>query len=191
MKLAKILIIFTFLLVFVLQVSAQNYFYPNEQKGFELFKNGKWKTLKPFVSTKSDVEKIFGKNCEELCDYDENWSFQVMYIGQCSSYSASEKKFVPRVEEDLLGKYQNIIFYPKKRFTRKSFNFGKKWSRLKVEESHQIPSKTIQYNDSSGMVYRFWDENSEDGKFKVGDLNLIIYGIPDTDFEKHRKEYDC
>jgi hypothetical protein len=40
MKSAKIFIIFTLLLAFALQVLGQNYFSPNEQKGFELLKNG-------------------------------------------------------------------------------------------------------------------------------------------------------
>ena len=92
MNRAKIFIAFTFLLSFAVCVSAQDYKYSNELKGFELFRNGKWKSLKPLISTKEDVEKIFGKSCLDGCDYDENWRVEIMYVGQCWSYSETRKK---------------------------------------------------------------------------------------------------
>jgi len=76
MKLEKIFIVFTFLLAFAVFVSAQGSPYPNELKGYEFFGKGKLKNIKLGVSSKKDVKKIFGKDC----DYDENFKVKFEYL---------------------------------------------------------------------------------------------------------------
>jgi hypothetical protein len=191
MKLAKIFITFAFLLAFALKALAQGYTYPNELKGFELFRNGRWKSLKPLVSTKEDVEKIFGKGCHEGCDYDENWRVEIMYISQCWSYTGTEK-LTPTVAEEMIGKYSNLNFYPKKRIERQPLKFGKQFeSRGGGGASHASPSIYNIYSDSLGLNYQISAENTEDGKYHEGDLVSIIYGWSDSDYEKYKNKIKC
>ena len=191
MSIAKSIMAAAFFFLAVIAASAQEYTYPNELKGYGLFKHGNWKSLKPFVSTKEDVVKIFGQSCEKGCDYDQNWRMQVVYIGQCSSYSESEKKFVSRVSEDLLGKYSNIIFYPKKRIRRNSLKFSKKFSSSEQLTTHAIPSHTKHYWDSEGLIYTFSAGNTYNGEFRKNDLMNIMYSWTDSEYEKYKSKADC
>ena len=188
---AKIFIAFTFLLTFAVCVSAQDYKYPNELKGFELFRNGKWKSLKPLISTKEDVEKIFGMDCFNGCDYDENWRVEIMYISQCWTYAGTEK-LTPTVAEEMIGKYSNLNFYPKKRIKRWQLKFGKQFeSRGGGGASDASPSIYDIYSDSLGLNYEISAENTEDGKYHKGDLISVIYGWSDSDYEKYKNKIKC
>lgn len=190
MNISRIAYVSILVFVSMLVISAQEYTYSNEIKGFEIFKRGKWKSLKPFVSTKEDVIKIFGQDCSKLCDYDENWRFQVIYVGQCSSYSESKKAWVPRVDDEMLGKYSNIIFYPKKQIKHNKLRFGKDFSKFQQEVSHSLPRKTIIYTNNKGLIYKVAGENVK-GKYQKGDLVLIIYSWIDSEYEKYKPKINC
>lgn len=189
MKVSHLALTSILVLVSTLFVSAQEYTYPNELKGFELFKKGDWKSLKPLISTKEDVIKIFGQDCSESCDYDENWQFQVIYIEQCSSYSESKKKWIPRVAEEMLGKYEEIRFSPKKRIKKSNLKFGKKFRGSQVKTSSSI--LMINYTDAYGLVYTFSRENTFDRQYRKGDLLSISYSWLSSDYEKYKSKIDC
>ncbi len=80
MKSSRIFIIFTFLLAFVVYASPQDVKFPNELKGFEFFGKGRLKDLKLGSSTRKDIEAIFGKSCEEYCDYDDDFKVKIEYL---------------------------------------------------------------------------------------------------------------
>lgn len=91
MKLTKIFIVFTFLLAFAICVSAQKNQYPNELKGYEFFGKGKLIKIKLGVSTKKDVKKIFGKDCEKYCDYDKNFKIKFEYLAALDDCMTRQK----------------------------------------------------------------------------------------------------
>ena len=114
MKSTRFFIIFTFLLAFALQVSAQNdsisipkgidfndllkigpkkvknlelgFSTPNELEGYEFFSNGKLIKLKIGISTEENVKTILGTACKEFCNYDSNWKIQFEYFDEKTSY---------------------------------------------------------------------------------------------------------
>jgi len=55
--------------------------YPNELKAFRFFNQGKLKGLQLTVSTRENVKKNFGSDCETSCDYDDNWKIDFSYFG--------------------------------------------------------------------------------------------------------------
>lgn len=182
------------LLVFLLTVTAvsgQQYSYRNEVRGFELFQNGSWKTLVPYVSTKEDVEKVFGQSCEKACDYDGNWRLVVMYVGPVWGYSQKYQKGVQCVEEKMFGKYSSLIFYPKRRITRDKFRFGKQFDKGMGGDSHGVPSVSHYYADSLGLIYQFSAENTYDKRYRKGDLVSIQYTSSVEDYEKHGRPLEC
>ncbi|HMS41797.1 MAG TPA: hypothetical protein PKE69_16315, partial [Pyrinomonadaceae bacterium] len=66
--------------------------YPNELEGYKFFDKGKLKGLKLTVSTKEDVIKIFGSDCESGCDYDEIWKIDFSYFGLISKETTINDK---------------------------------------------------------------------------------------------------
>jgi hypothetical protein len=195
MKSAKIFIAFTFLLAFALSLSAQNYSYPNELKGFELFKDGKWKSLVPFVSTKEDVKKVFGSDCKKGCNYDKDWKVTVEYVSQ---YWQSPT-FAPCISEELLGKVERIYFFPKKSVSMKDVIFPDTFQNRTFEVDHKISPKTA-YFDSDGLVYmllannfdEYWQKQGQtSSKYKSNDLLFIYYRISENEAGKIKDKIKC
>ncbi|MBS1794455.1 MAG: hypothetical protein JSS81_11405 [Acidobacteria bacterium] len=58
--------------------------YPNELAGYEFFDRGKLKGLKLTVSTREDVRRALGDDCEKSCDLDANWEIGFDYFGETS-----------------------------------------------------------------------------------------------------------
>jgi hypothetical protein len=83
MKVLKLIIILTLFLVSI--AFAQKNPYPNEMKGFEFFGKGKLKLIRLGISTKNDLDKIFGKTNDSFYEYDQNWimSFSLIEADTC------------------------------------------------------------------------------------------------------------
>jgi hypothetical protein len=118
MKLVKIFIFFTFLLAFAVCVSAQSISYPNELKGYEFFRSGKLKGIKLGYSTKEDIRRIFGENCENGCEYNKNWTINIDYFEGISRETTKDnikQKFVPANE--FLSNINSIKLLPKNKIS--------------------------------------------------------------------------
>lgn len=194
MNQAKIFTAFTFLLVFAVCVSAQNYSYSNELKEFELFANGKWKTLIPYVSTKEDVIKIFGSDCKAKCDYDKDWKVRIDYVSQ--SWWMKNDKQIKCKSEDLLGKVETVYFFPRKQIFMKEDLFSSNFKTLTLFIDH-APLKTVFY-DTEGLIYALYANEfdyifaSEGQKFdKSNNLYYIAYRASKTEAEKLSDKLKC
>jgi hypothetical protein len=183
MKPLQIFFILAFLFAFASNISAQRISYPNELKGFELFKSGKWKTLVPFVSTKEDVEKILGQDCRKGCDYSENWRIEIQFVEQ--SLRALGKEQIPCVFDKYLGKYESISFYPKKRTGKKHLRFGKVFTYGWGETYDSEEPDVGHYSDKYGLTYRVYHDVKASRSLRKGDLIAISYGISDSNFPKY------
>lgn len=186
----KIFLILAISLMSFSTLLGQQYSYPNEVRGFELFKNGKWKTLIPFVSTKKDVKKIFGQDCQGGCDYDENWRVKTQFIKQVSI--ALEKGTIPCVSEEFIGKYQRISFYPKKRVKKNQLHFGKGFVGCygAITFDSSVPDSEY-YNDEYGLVFEFYVEAKKSENIRKGDLVAIHYGASFNDSDKYEGKVGC
>jgi hypothetical protein len=183
MKSLKFFLVLVFSFAFASNVLAQRISYPNELKGFELFKSGKWKTLVPFVSTKEDVEKIFGQECLKGCDYNDNWRVGIRFVEQ--SWREAGKEKIPCVYEKYLGKYESISFYPKKRIRKKQLRFGKAFEIMSAEEYHSNPQIRVYYSDKYGLSYEVYGHGTNDGSYNKGDLISIQYGVSESNYPKY------
>ncbi len=223
MKAVKIFIAFTFLLAFALQVSAQNdstpsdldfndllrlgpkkiknlslgFSTPNELKGYQFFSNGKLNKLKIGVSTKENVEAIFGTICKEFCNYDSNWKIQFEYFDEktlITSYyfdgngnKTDIKKFAPLPEYH--GKIRSVKLISQKTISLSKVTFSDKFYKFSsVAFGHDFDGQATHvaydsYTDSYGLKYTVFDKISfstlqnKDNR-QSGDLISIEYTIP-------------
>jgi hypothetical protein len=192
----KILIVFTFLLslVFVETSQAQNNPYPNELKGYEFARNGKLKGLTPGVSTKADVKKIFGKNCENQCDYDTDWTVNFSYYeNNWIKDNTNEKgeKSVYYLDFKYLGNLRKIEIRPKRQVSFGKVSFPKTFQKLSrsliTDDTRTGKNRMITYElfqDSLGLTYELFGTTDYDNikaksekLYKKGDLFSIQYSI--------------
>ena len=192
----KILIVFTFLLslVFVETSQAQNNPYPNELKGYEFAGKGKLKGLTPGVSIKADVKKIFGKNCENQCDYDTDWTVNFSYYeNNWIKDNTNEKgeKSVYYLDSKYLGNLRKIEIRPKRQVSFGNVSFPKAFQKLSrsliTDDTRTGKSRMITYElfqDSLGLTYELFGTTDYDNikaksekLYKKGDLFSIQYSI--------------
>ena len=181
MKSAKLFIVFTFLLAFAFCASAQNNQYPNEIEGNEFFKNGKLNDLKLLDSDRDDVKAIFGKNCDNGCDYNEDWKIGFSYVNagwyKKFAENGDEKLYKPKPE--FLGKLAAITFLPK----RQILLLG---STVIPKEIKCNNGFTSRYNcrvctDDKRVSYIISNETTTDGKVIKGQIISIDYVSSEKD----------
>lgn len=198
MKAAKFFIVLTVFAVFAFapHVRAQSNAYPNELKGYEFFGKGKLKELKPGVSTKEDVKRIFGENCEASCDYDADWVVHFKFFENNwikEDTDAKGKKTVYNLDPKYIGLLRRIEMRPKKRISFANFSFPNPFQRFLRSEINKEPdskkSKMVTYElfqDSDGLVYELfsgvdYDQIKAKGErfYNKKDLYSVIYNIPE------------
>lgn len=229
MKSIKIFIAFTFLLAFTVCVSAQTvrtpkkldnldlinmnnqaknlepgFVTPNELEGFEFFMKGKLNKLRLGVSTKADVRKIFGTDCENPCDYDSNWMVKFDYfekdfmliseIGNKNQSNLIEKHYIPKKES--IGKVLSITLQPKNRVSFSNIAFSGEFNKSSyLETGYPSPQNDVlgvsldHYIDSYGLQYFVFDKIvnetlkdtfnlKNEANYQKADLVMIKYMIP-------------
>lgn len=184
MKLAKIFVFFTFLFAFAVCVSAQNAQFPNELKGYHFFNKAKLKELKLGVSTKQDVIEIFGENCQDVCDYNQNWVVNFTYFDNVTKGGWRKEKTYISISK-YLGKLYSIRLQPKLNISFKKTVFP---LRFKYStggwRDNGVTIYYLAYSDKYGLEYRIFDETAftkykSRSKWKRGDLLSIEYQIPE------------
>lgn len=174
MKSAKIFIIFIFLLAFALGlyttfatgIDTQQNPFPNELKGFEFFGKGKLKTLKIGFSKSKDVKEIFGKSCEEFCDYDENFKIKIEYLealDDCmTTVNIRDRIMCP--QNQFVGTISSIIIEPKQNQIIKDIPtsiFNKVSGGGSVEKGSGNSSYYTSFTDKYGLRYSIANESSK------------------------------
>lgn len=200
----KIFVLFSLLLAFVLvkNTQAQSNPYPNELKGYEFFGKGKLKELILGFSKREDVEKIFGKDCGNSCDYNEKWTVSFDYLGDVTKLSGKHV-YVP--DPIYLSKLYWIKLRPKTNFSLKEIIFSSEFKQGITFRSSDDPCLLSShpgkdcpfygdkdywnnlyniYTDKYGLSYRVFGKVLEDSPKNVkkrpeGDLISIEYGISD------------
>ena len=225
MNRAKNFIAFTLLLVFAVCVSAQKtkttktldnldlikmnnqsenlepgFVTPNELAGYEFFKKGKTSKIRLGVSTKMDVESLFGSDCRKPCDYDPNWSIAFDYFEKDlvvieGLNTSVEKQYVPKKES--VGKISSVSFRPKKKTSFENTTFSNEFKKHSYLETG-YPAPTDKngvlvdvYTDSYSLQYLIFDKFTSDtfkdtfnlrkqfSNFRKGDLIIVKYTIPE------------
>lgn len=170
--------------------------YPNELEGYKFFDKGKLNGLKLTVSTKEDVKKNFGSDCDSGCDYDDNWKINFNYFGLISKEITVDNrriKYVPR--EEFIGKIDSISFIPQRQISFIEFVFPSKFSQshsFSVGHNYDTDGRMSTavgtsyktYIDRYGLRYEIFEDGytvgeAEKRNWRKGDLVLIEYSIPD------------
>lgn len=165
MNQAKIFIVFTFLLAFAVCVSAQGSPYPNELKSYEFFGKGKLKNIKLGVSTPKDVKKIFGKDCEKDCDYDENFKVKFEYLAPLDDCMTTEniRDRVICPQNELVGTISSVTLEPKQEQSLKDLptsKFNEISGGSSTKKGSEVSSSYTSFTDKYGLRYSINNELS-------------------------------
>jgi len=194
MKAAKIIFIFILSLVFAKTSQAQIPSYPNELKSYEFSGKGKFKELKPGVSTREDVKRVFGAACENQCDYDADWTINFDYYENIwikETTNEKGEKSVYHLDSKYIGKLRKIEILPKKQISLANVSFPaafQKLSRSLITDDTRTGKGRMMtydlYQDSNGLTYELFNATDYDSimaknekSYKKGDLFSIQYSI--------------
>jgi hypothetical protein len=154
--------------------------YPNELATLKLYREAKWKSLRPFVSTDADIRKILGKPVaiyDELLrsyvagyDDDFDWTIVVSVVGKGGE-----------VPDSYVDRLEHIELFPKRRVSLVGADFSA-FASMSVRD-RSAPETTVYY-DKFGLRYVIYAEDASDGHFHTGDLKRIIYGSSREDYER-------
>jgi len=153
--------------------------YPNELPTLKLYGGAKWNSLRPYVSTDADIRKVLGKPvavCDELLkeyvagyEDDFDWTIVVSVVGKGGE-----------LPDSVVERLDFITLYPKRRVSLVGADFSA-FFPMSVRDRSGV--ETIVYYDKFGLRYSVYSEDSADGRFQAGDLELIRYGASREDHQ--------
>jgi hypothetical protein len=185
MKAIKLPITINLLLILALGISGQTNPYPYEIKGYELYGKGKLVNINMLISNEKDALKIFGKNCESGCDYDEKWtiSFRFLNKREYISEGSGEKRFY--VPKKYIGKLSEIHFLPKKHISFEGIIFPNLFQKgvayqtgdeLHPEDAGSMFTYSADFGPSY-LKYVVCSTTSVSGRYQKSDVFSIDYSI--------------
>lgn len=165
--------------LFLVNAKAQGSAYPNEIQGFQFSKQDKVKDLKLLVSTGEEVMALFGKDCLNRCQFNEDWDIGFAYVNSGWSRTTTENGLttVYKPRPEFVGKLADITFRPRRPIVLpESLVFPK---GLKCDKglttSGNLRFKSIRCADDQILSYLIYDETTDEGKFQKHQLVYISY----------------
>jgi len=153
--------------------------YSIELPSLKLYRDAKWNSLRPYVSTEDEIHKVLGKPVPfydeilrtEVAGYDGgfNWTIVVGIVGKGGT--------LPDIVVDRLD---HITLYPKRRVSL----VGADFSGFSITGFYNSKAKTTLYSDKCGLRYVVYAEDAADGSFHTGDLKLIEYGASEDETQR-------
>ena len=148
--------------------------YPNELPTLKIYEQAKWNSLKPYVSTVDDIEKVLGKPVAVYDDLlhtydagfqdDPDWTIVIDVVGKGGD-----------LPDSVAGRISDINLYPKRRVSL----VGADFSAFRGYTYRERNEEGTVYYDKFGLRYVVYEKDSADGRFHAGDLARIIYGPSD------------
>lgn len=165
--------------LFLVNAHAQESAYPNEIEGFQFSKQDKVKDLALLVSTREDVMALFGKDCLNGCEFNEDWNIGFAYVSSGWSISTTENgvKTVYKPRPEFVGKLADIVFRPRRPvLLPESLVFPKGLRCTKGSTtSGDLHFRSIRCADDRVLSYLIHDETNDEGKFQKNQLVYISY----------------
>ena len=190
LKLAAIFILIAW--VVIPQATGQDFAFPYELEGYEFFDRGRLKGIRLAVSLEADIKRVFGEDCLDgkQCDLNDDWSVVFDYL---SEREIDKIKYMPFPK--YAGRLESITLVPKTRHSLKKFKFpqtfekgfgmsskgfgnGGRGSDF-LYDTYSDAANSLEYQILRNTNYR----EKEKLRLKKGDLNTIIYKIPDDKAE--------
>jgi hypothetical protein len=154
--------------------------YPNELPTLKIYRDAKWKSLRPLVSTKADIEKVLGKPVaiyDELLqsnvagyDDDFDWTIVVSVVGKGGE-----------LPDSVVDRLADLTLYPKRRVSLVGADFS---TFMPMSVHDESGGNTTVYYDACGLRYVVYSEDATNGRFHVGDLKSITYGFSQESYNK-------
>jgi hypothetical protein len=147
--------------------------YPNELPNLKLYREAKWNSLQPYVSTIDDVEKLLGEPVPMLDDrlhgefgfeYDPDWTIVIDVVGKGGD-----------LPDSVAGRVSLIYLHPKKSVSL----VGADFSAFRGYTYREGNEEGTVYYDKFGLRYVVYEKDTADGRFHAGDLKSIMYGPSD------------
>jgi hypothetical protein len=144
---------------------------PNELPTLKLYRDAKWNSLRPYVSTEREIHKLLGEPKPfydellrtDVAGYDGgfNWTIVVGIVGKGGD-----------LPDTVVDRLDHITLYPNQRVSL----VGADFSAFSITGFYNSKAKTTLYSDKFGLRYVVYAEDAADGSFHIGDLKLIEYG---------------
>lgn len=173
----RVLLGFALLFVLVVAIPAQRRDVPNEVTIDALLKKENFTTLQLLVSTKDDVEAVFGKSCGLSCEYNDDWLIgfsyvpDVLFSRRANREEPSNKVFITYSKPEFRGKLRYIAFTPRK------FNVLAGDYILSPDFDCKANSG-VQFDCTNGDTYvSFYDEKRKDASSTQNRMRLILHGL--------------
>lgn len=181
-KSTNIYIAFTFLLAFAVCVSAQNNSQRSEIEGYEFFGKGLLESLNLGISTKEDIQKVFGEVCDSECNFDEKWTIKFEYfpmLAQLRKENGLWEHYLPNPEYK--DKLYSIKLFPKSRIPFEELKITCKFLISDCSRTDNPPriSEPLPYK----LHYVIWYRDNDRGclarfsECKRRDLSYILYEV--------------
>jgi hypothetical protein len=160
--------------------------YPNELPNLKLYHEAKWNSIQPYVSSVDDVVKLLG---EPVPVYDN------LIHGFVGGYESDPDWTIvidildkdPDLPDSVRGHVLSVTLYPKKRVPLSGADFSA-FSGYTYKDSRDPNVGGTVYYDKFGLRYSVYAKDTIDGRFRVGDLQQIIYGPSNEETEKYSKK---
>jgi hypothetical protein len=146
----------------------------------KLYREAKWNSLRPYVSTDADIRKVLGKPVivyderlkENVAGYDDDfdWIIVISVVGKGGE-----------LPDSVVDRLDSVTLYPKRRVSLVGADFSA-FFPMSVHDRFGV--ETIVYYDKFGLRYSVYSEDSADGRFHAGDLQFIVYGPSREGYQK-------
>jgi hypothetical protein len=158
--------------------------YPNELPGYRFFRQAKWNSLRPLISTMADTRRVLGKPDEavDVAQYtqsypgddaakepvwtyhvNQNWDRLVYFTRYC---------FHPLPKKVPGDRLCSIDLIPRNRITM-NLPLPNEFNKQHVDA---VDAAWDEYSDGTGLRYEIYTSKPQYGVKQIGDLNRISYG---------------
>lgn len=167
------------LLLFLVNVSAQDNPFPNELDGLQFTKRDKFRDLKFLVSTKDDVASVFGRHCVDGCQFDGNWDVEFSYVTRDEKDIVTKNgiKLTYKVRPEFIGKLKDVQLTPLKPHVLPDSLVVPKGLYCRIPSEYPNPEKIKICWDRSVTAYRIFSEDDPAGRYKKNEVVVISYVI--------------
>ena len=174
----RMLILLVCLGLFQLTSVAQVNVSDNEIEGFRFSTQDRVKDLTLLVSSKDDVMALFGKDCVNGCNFNDDWDISFAYVNSGWSTTKMENgvKVVYKPKPEFLDKLTDINFSPKKAIVLPEPTYyppGLKCDKAATGQG-TLQFKSLVCTDQT-LFYLIYDETDPDGKYQKNQIHHISY----------------
>ena len=150
--------------------------YPNELPGYQFHARANWRSLQPLASRPADVTALLGPSQPGGHHFGDRWSLEVHYMAEGGSCGGTP------FPSDLVGTVVDVELEPIGRVSLLDVRFPPAFHHVVEMGAHDPVGSWHLYRDDFGLEYRVYDESSDDGTIRVGDLKSIVYGASPKTF---------